>query len=338
MSAPQLLLVSPAFHGYYDALRQAFDAVGFHTSVVTYDAFSTAPAKAWNKLRFELPERLGLDTSNAFAAYLSRPALRALRSLRPDFVIVIKGDALCDEWWDELAASQVPYVVWIYDEMRRMTFSEQRLRSFEKVATYSAQDYQQLAATGVHTMHIANGFDTFMPYREIGDRSEVTFVGAAYENRKEVMTAIRDSGHKVRVYGRDWSHDLRDRARTWNRPRPNLPASRDVSRADAYGVMQGSLANINVHHNQDGFTMRTFEIPGVGGLQLIDRPDVLQHYEPGTEVLVYDGMDDLVETLDRVRRDTAWVNSIREAGKKRTFAEHTMVHRARQMKQFLHDA
>ena len=50
--------------------------------------------------------------------------------------------------------------------------------------------------------------------------------------------------------------------------------------------MAGAAANLNIHHDQHGSTMRTFEILGAGGLQLVDREDVAVHYEPGTEVLV----------------------------------------------------
>ncbi len=333
--APRLLIVSPAFHGYYEAFKKAFDAVGFVTNVVLVDHFATVREKAWNKVAFELPERVGRDTTAARAAHVSEPVREAFRRTKPDMVIVIKGDALSDAWWKELDASGVPYVVWIYDEIRRMRFSRERLLNFPKVATYSAEDFRDLDSAGATTMHIANGFDSFLEYRESGRRDEVTFVGAAYENRIAVMQAVHDAGEKVRVYGRDWSHDLRDRVRTWNRPRPNLPSHRDISRSDAYGVMKGSLANVNVHFNQDGFAMRTFEVPGVGGVQLIDRPDVVQHYDVGTEVLVYESVAELVDLVGRIRMDKAWANGIREAGKKRTLAEHTMVHRARQMKGFL---
>lgn len=329
-----LLIVSPAFQGYNEAFRAAFDAVGYRTSVVLYDQFATLKDKAWNKLAFELPELAGKDTSRARARYLSAPALEAIKASKPDLVLIIKGDALSDEFWEYLAASRIPYVVWIYDEIRRMRFSDERLLSFSKVATYSAEDCAALEAKGVTVQHIANGFDSLTPYREIGHRNEVTFVGAAYQNRMEVMQGLHDAGERVRVYGREWSHDLRDRARTWNRPRPALPASRDISRADAYGVMKGSLANINVHYNQDGFTMRTFETPGVGGVQIIDRPDVNQHYEVGTEVLVYSSIEEILEHTARLRRDIRWANALRDRARARTLAEHTLVHRARTMKEF----
>lgn len=330
----KLVIVTPSFHGYYEAFENAFQAAGFRTQTIRYDGFTTVLSKARNKLELELPELLGRDRSAERARRLSEPVIAALRAAKPDLLLVIKGDALSDAFWESVEELRVPYVVWFYDEMRRMGFTRERVASFPKIATYSALDAQEIAGRGLTVQHIANGFDTFTPYRERGDRSEVTFIGAAYPNRIAVMEQLHRDGVKVRAYGRTWSHDLRDRARTWNSPRPAIPAERDVSRADAYGLMKGSLANINSHFNQDGFTMRTFEAPGVGGIHLIDRPDVAEIYEVGREVLVYESHEELLDHIGRVRRDAAWANRMREAGRARTEAEHTMVHRAHRMAEF----
>ena len=70
-------------------------------------------------------------------------------------------------------------------------------------------------------------------------------------------------------------------------------------------------------------------MPGMGGLQLVDRDDVAEFYEPGTEVLVFHDADELVELGRRIVADPAWGTSIREAGRRRSHAEHTFAHRAR---------
>ncbi|MDK7741890.1 CgeB family protein [Helcobacillus massiliensis] len=330
----RLAIITPAFHGYHEAFRAAFEAVGADVTVICYDAFTTITEKIRNKAELELPERLGIDRSAERARRLSAPVIAALREIRPDRVLVIKGDALSDGFWEELEAMRIPTIVWFYDEMRRMQFSDDRIAAFDKIATYSVHDAAELDRRGLTVRHIANGFDTFTPYREIGHRSETTFIGAAYPNRIEAMQYLHDSDVPVRAYGRTWSHDWRDRARTWGSDRPAIPAGRDVSRSVAYGIMRGSLASVNSHFNQDGFTMRTFETPGVGGVHLIDREDIAELYEPDREVLVYRDLDDLVDQVHRLRRDRGLADRLREAGKRRTLAEHTMVHRAREMERF----
>jgi spore maturation protein CgeB len=106
-----------------------------------------------------------------------------------------------------------------------------------------------------------------------------------------------------------------------------VPSARGVDRPTAYGLTAGAVAALNSHTDQDGFTMRTFELPGTGSLQLIDRPDVETLYEPDREVLVFADVDELAALCERARADRGWARGIAERGQARTLAEHTFDHR-----------
>ncbi len=93
--------------------------------------------------------------------------------------------------------------------------------------------------------------------------------------------------------------------------------------------MAGARATLNVHGDQDGFTMRTFEACGVGAVQLVDRADVSRHYEPGVELAVFGSPEEAAELAHRAATDRPWADRLRAAGRARTIAEHTFVHRAR---------
>ena len=131
----------------------------------------------------------------------------------------------------------------------------------------------------------------------------------------------------VKAYGRAWSKHWWDRARTWSWHRPAIPSGRDLDRSHAYGVMAGARASLNLHGDQDGFTMRTFEACGVGGLQIVDRADVDSLYDPGSELLVFNSTQELVELAERAGTEPQWAQAIAQAGRKRTLAEHTFAHR-----------
>ena len=73
--------------------------------------------------------------------------------------------------------------------------------------------------------------------------------------------------------------------------------------------------------------MRTFEVCGVGGLQLIDRPDVGELYEPDRELLVFTNTEELIEGALRALGDPSGTERIREAAQRRTLAHHTFDHR-----------
>ena len=98
------------------------------------------------------------------------------------------------------------------------------------------------------------------------------------------LLALRDAGLPVRAYGRDWSGHLVDRLRTWRWRRPDVPAERDLDRSRGLRGDGDAAATLNMHADQDGFTMRTFEACGVGGVQLIDRKDLGGLYDDGVEL------------------------------------------------------
>lgn len=131
------------------------------------------------------------------------------------------------------------------------------------------------------------------------------------------------------AFGRSWSRHIWDVVRTKQFRAAGVDSGRDLNRSDAYGVMAGSPATLNLHGDQDGFTMRTFEAAGVGAVQITDRLDVAHLFEVGKECLAFSNVEEMVELTKRAMSDFAWARKIREAGRKRALAEHTFDHRIR---------
>ena len=329
MTPRRILVVGPVFHGYTTSIADALRRAGHSVAVHHYDAHGGAVDRLRTKLGTELPRRLGLPSDGGSARRTSE-AVRALRVTQPELVLAIKADVLEPVFWDEARACRARTHLWLYDELRRMDLDPAVLDAVDVITSYSALDTASLRDRGYPATHVANGYDASLPVRP-QPSGDVLFIGARYPNRQDLLVALRDRGLPVRAVGRDWSHHPVDRLRTWDVRRPDVPAGRDVDRATGYGLMAGAAANLNLHHDQDGFTMRTFEIPGVGGLELVDREDVSQHYDPGTEVLVYHDVDEAAELASRALRDPAWAREIARAGRVRTLAEHTLDHRVREL-------
>jgi spore maturation protein CgeB len=324
----RLLLVSPAFHGYWRSISAALERRGHEVTTHVYDDFRGLRAKARNKLRYELPSRIGRDGAQRMRYDLTSAAVSAVSDRRPQAVVVVKGDALGADFWDLLDERRLPRVVWLYDELRRVAYSDETLARVGPVASYSALDTRHLAERGVEARHLPLAYDATLPRCPAGTSRDVVFVGARYPQREQTLLALRASGVQVRAFGRQWSHHPVDRLRTWDLSRPDLPAGRDLGREDAYRVMAEASAALNIHGDQDGFTMRTFEACGVGAVQLVDRTDVEELYEPGRELATYSSPEELVELCRRAVQDERWASSLRENGRRRTLAEHTFDHRA----------
>lgn len=327
MSRRRILLVGPAFHGYTEVVGEALGRRGHTVLVHHYDANETVGAKVRTKVTVELPARLGRDEGwRALRRRATETSLTVLAAAAPDVVLVIRGDALDDRFWDAALAMRARTHLWLYDELRRMRHDAATLAVVDHLTSYSRGDVATLVAQGRPATYLPNGFDACAVVEPVAS-DEVLFVGARYPNRERLLLDLAERGLPVRAVGRDWSHHPADRLRTWRVGRPSLPAGRDVPREAAYGLMAGARANVNVHHDQDGFTMRTFEIAGAGGLQLVDRPDVAEVYEPGREVLVFGGPDEAAEHVRRAAAEPAWATDIARAARARTLAEHTVDHR-----------
>ncbi|MFV0451004.1 MAG: glycosyltransferase [Propioniciclava sp.] len=327
MSRGRLLILSPAFHDYWRPIGAAFTRLGWDTAAVCYDDALTLSAKVRVKLRGELPARLGCDDGWTTRHHSVR-AREAVRAIRPDRVLVIKGDTLTEPFLDALDRRRIPRSLWLYDELRRTAHTPNTLGRYDTIASYSARDTRVLSSRGHQAAHVLLAFDTDLRYRR-RQVNEITFVGARYPTREQLLRRLAAAEVNVRAHGRQWSDHLVDRLRTWRITSPEISTGRDLSRADAYGLMAGSPATLNLHGDQDGFTMRTFEAAGAGGVELIDRRDLADLYEPGTEVVPFGDIDELIDLARRAVRDDRWGDAIRTAARRRTLAEHTFDHRAR---------
>lgn len=332
-SAPKrLLIVSPGFHGYHAAVARAFSDLGYDVETYCYDAVASPVEKAWNKMRHELPATLGRGQAHQSAETVSRRAAQRVTDVAPDLVLAIRADNLTEDFWSAAAAGGRPVGVWMYDEMRRTAFDADLVGRYARLATYSAHDARALTAAGHDALHVPLGYDDSLePARTTRGRGLVSFIGARSRAREDALRAVQGAGVPVCAWGRDWSQHPLDRARTWRLRATGLPNGRDVPGAEALAIMRNSLATLNVHGDQDGFTMRTFEAAGVGAVQLVDRADVAEFYAPGQEVLVFSDHDELVEHVQRVSTHPDDFTALRQAARARTCAEHTLGHRAKML-------
>ncbi len=324
---PRLLLVSPAFHGYWRAIQGSFERRGYAVQTYRYDRFAGLRAKARVKARYQLADRVRLDGTSTMRRDLTAAAVLAVVQADPDIVLVVKGDAFDAPFWDLLDARRQRRALWLYDELRRTQHTHRSLSAAGPIASYSVHDVATLQAEGHIAVHVPLAYDAQVEVRPRPSH-EVVFVGARYPARESLVHALQGAGVPVRAYGRDWSGHLVDRFRTWRVGSPRVPSGRDLTRRDAYAVMAGAVAALNVHGDQDGFTMRTFEAAGVGAVEIMDRPDVCTLYDPGTEVAVFTSPQEAIELAVRAARDRAWAEGIRASGRRRTMAEHTFDHRA----------
>lgn len=257
----------------------------------------------------------------------------ALSQATYDAVVVISGALIDSQVFSAVRQRGVPVITVLEDQLDRLVFlGPSQLRHYDAVATFSKKDAAALAAQGVNAHCIPFGFDERYVPQKLDMTREVTFVGTTDDYRIKVLEELNSRCLPVRAYGQQWSRSpvARLRDRCWSRP--DVPGGPRLRYEEAKRVYQQSLASLNLHvRGQDLMNPRTFDIAGVGGLQLTDRPDVSEFYEPGKEVLVFNSPEEVCDHVKHAQRDPHWARGIRTAARRRTLAEHTVTARCRQL-------
>jgi spore maturation protein CgeB len=115
---------------------------------------------------------------------------------------------------------------------------------------------------------------------------KVCFLGNPDKQRANLITQIADQGVSVDLYGNNWNRFVDHKSINFFGPVYGVEFWKTLYR---YRVQ----LNMMRVHNEDSHNMRTFEVPGVGAIQLA--PDTTEHrmfFEPGKEIYLYKNISD----------------------------------------------
>lgn len=139
------------------------------------------------------------------------------------------------------------------------------------------------------------------------------FVGNPDKQRINFLLQLANGGVKLDVFGNFWKRYI---------SHPNISVFSPVLGDDFWLTLRKYRIQLNLMrpHNPDSHNMRSFEIPGVGGVQLA--PDTCDHktyFLPGKEIFLYKDASDCIEQINRLLTLTAGVvNEIRLNARKRS--------------------
>jgi spore maturation protein CgeB len=143
-------------------------------------------------------------------------------------------------------------------------------------------------------------------------------LAATRTHRLEHLEALL--GHEPLVVGDAYWRRALSRAGLAFSWRPNVPY------AELGGIYAGCEVVVNVSSLQSrhALNQRIFDVPASGGFLLTDAPPSLgEVLEPGVEVAVYDGADDLPTQVARWLADPEGRRAMADRARRRILAEHT---------------
>ena len=164
-----------------------------------------------------------------------------------------------------------------------------------------------------------------------GERDvDVVFVGALHPNKMPLIARVKKAfGRRMRLHGLGgWKKNLYFNAvhgfPGWVRPIPS----------DSFAALyRRTKIGINLH-NRGKYTVgnyRMFDLPANGAMQISDGGEYLgAFFEPGEEIVGFDGADDLVDKVRFYLEHGAERERIARNGHRRVLRDHTFRERMRQ--------
>ena len=363
----QALLVGPEFHNYNDSIARAFEELDVPTAVMPFQeqAFSTARQRYW-KLQSEIES----DISNPLRRGVRRvgkgvffpdwsiqpeiPKLRAygrkliktLEAKKPDILIVIKGTSLLPETLRRIEKSfpSLTLALWAQDSVTRYPIVLNGIKHYDSVFVFEPTDVEFLGKRGIEARYLPMGYDP-MIYRPLKDAPKkkiwnAVFVGEGRPDRCSTLEALGkrlanlDTRLNIGIFGDRWGQfekrliDSSGHRISWAiHAHDFLPDA--VNR-----IYNESELVLNLHHAQseEGLNPRTFEIPGSGALEIVDRKSALDSmFEEGKEIVSFNSLEMLSSGIVSLLDNPGERARIADRGHQRAMKQHTLSHRVREM-------
>jgi spore maturation protein CgeB len=253
----------------------------------------------------------------------------AIKEASPDVILAIGAPELDQGMVESMQAlSRARWINWFPNDMRTVTEAAVLAPAYDEVwaaGTDIARHLSDALNREVGVLPLACDPSVYRPVRTRDQqyRANVVFAGAATTRREVLLSSLVEFG--LAIWGPGWRRtSLHDYCR-----------GEQLRTEEFVRAYAGASVAVNIHHTADGrdsreasCNQRMFEIASIGVLQVVDRRDDMERwFEPGEELLVFEGGDHLRQTVEDALQDLAAAERIATAGRQRLLAEHTYMHR-----------
>ncbi|WP_041432654.1 CgeB family protein [Thiobacillus denitrificans] len=313
---PRILLVgkSGSIVQWFEDARDGFEDAGAAPAV-----FALNGNTPWSAMGARLAK---LGGRAALERHLLRQLDASLKTVKPDLVVFVQAYWAPAALFDMVRSQGIPAAGWVGDKFGPQ--AKERASRLDRVyytdsgflveaETFGFADDGAYLPHAVNTRRFLSG--------DVPRTDRIAFVAVPTPHR---VALLQQLAFPIAVYGRGWNllgrtpHDVHN---GW------------LARGQLPGLYGESLAVLNIRNELnvfEGLNQRSFEPAACATAVIHDYvADLARCFEPGKEVLVFGGVQELQEICERVRRDPALVRRVGAAAKARVQAEHTCAHRAK---------
>jgi spore maturation protein CgeB len=241
--------------------------------------------------------------SKLFMNFMNEVIVAKAADFRPDLILALAQAPLSPEGISRLKLMGAPVAFWFVEDFRTLGYWEhvascydhfftiQRGSFFEELEKGGIKNYYYLPQACSPSVHKPLDLDSGEKQKY---KADLSFMGAAYYNRKQCFPRLLDFDFKI--WGTEWDLGTAVGKRVQNK-------NERVSTEDCVKIYNTGKINLNLHSstfhqdvnpNGDFVNPRTFEIAACGAFQLVDeRSELSSLFKPGEEIVTFKDIDDL---------------------------------------------
>ncbi|MDH4084091.1 MAG: glycosyltransferase, partial [Nitrospira sp.] len=329
-------VVGPIYGGSLPIARYVVRALGELGHRVTWIDHSVHHA-SYEAFGFFREERYRLTVQSRFADVLSFSTIAKIAEDPPDLVLAIAQAPLTLAVLQHLRKKKFTTAMWFVENYRHLTYWRQLAGGYDYwFVIQQAECIEALKRAGamqVHYLPMAADPAVHHPvtlttdeYQEYG--ADVSFVGAGYDNRRNLLPRWLSKEWTFKLWGNEWdgATDLSSVLQR-NGARIDTDACVKVFNATAVNLNLHSSSGTGLDAHPDFVNPRTFELAACGAFQLVDERTLLPELFSPDEMVSFRSPDDVPSLIRTWLKDSVGRCAHAEAARRRVLQQHTYRHR-----------
>ena len=264
-----------------------------------------------------------------FLKKINRDIIRAVESFKPDLIWIFKGMEIFPETLDYAGKKGIRLVNYNPDHPfffaasgSGNSFVKNSIPLYDLHLSYSQEILKDLwNSYQVKGKYLPFGFEIsdqiYSRASSVPEIEKACFVGCADDERSRVVGLLLKQGIPVDVYGPGWNKYFKSNGK--------VKVSPGIYNDDLWQVIRSYRLQLNVFRsqNRNSHNMRSFEIPGIGGIMLAPWSDEhVSFFEPGREAYFFKNDDELLRLSQQIlAMEPSRAFEIRQAARQRSLRD-----------------
>jgi hypothetical protein len=330
----RILFTGNLFHGYEQDIKEGLEQGGHQVDMVfnnihgPYHIQDIKTIPNWLKYGL-LPYKLRIDyfTNRSVDRY-NRKVQDLIRKNKYDLLLVIGAKTIFPETIKMFPGRKV---FWFMDALPRYQFVMPKIPLFDDLFVFEPTDISYIKQhLNLDATFLTLAFNPKKYFKkQLPLQYDFSFVGSYYPKREQFLNSLLQVSGNICIYG--------DFHRAKNKEVRNKMKRITVPHSFANDLYNSSRININIHHQQskEGLAIRTFEIIGAGGFQVVERQKAaVEMFEEYKNIVFYDSAEDLIDKCKYYLIHENARNNIAQAAGEEAIRNHTWKRRVEQL--FIH--